>query len=445
MLGAMLVRSRFRTESTDGNDVPALGETSLSSTARGSNYAREEGSAAPVPPRHAGSPRTLRLAVYCDFSYRVNAGEVTAQHPFGLFLRELATHCERLVVVGRLDPTPEPYPYVMRGVEYVPLPHYVSGAQFGDVLRTMPMGLRRFWRALADVDVVWILGPNPPQALAFALLAAARRRLVVLGLRQNLPELVRHRHKGRRSVHLAADLLEGAFRLLARRMPVVVVGPDLARRYRRASSVHMTYVSLLSDRHILTADADDDRDYDGDELRVLSVGRIEPEKNPLLLADVLGPLLRADPRWHLDVCGDGNLMEELRRRLEDLGVAERAHLHGHVAIDDGLWDLYRRSHALLHVSLTEGVPQVLLEAFAARLPVVATAVGGVPAVVEGRGLLIPPSDPDAAVRALQHIVSDPNLRTRLLDEGSAEVLGHTLEAACARLAQFLAAESSQAH
>jgi glycosyltransferase involved in cell wall biosynthesis len=358
-----------------------------------------------------------------------------------LFIRELADHYARLVVIGRLDPAPEPYPYPMRGVEYVPLPHYASGARFGDVLRTLPTGVKRFWRTLAEVDVVWILGPNPPQALAFALLAAARRRRVVLGLRQNLPELVRHRHTGRRAVHLAADLLEAAFRLLARRMPVVVVGPDLARRYRKGASVHMMYVSLLSGEDIATPD-EDDRDYEGDELRALSVGRLDPEKNPLLLADILERLLQSDPRWRLEICGDGSLREQLARRLEALGVADRARLHGHVAIDGGLWDLYRRSHALVHVSLTEGVPQVLLEAFAARLPVVATAVGGVPPVVEGRGLLVPPSDPDAAARALEAIVRDPVLRAKLVNEASADVRNHTLESASARLAAFLAGDVS---
>jgi glycosyltransferase involved in cell wall biosynthesis len=389
--------------------------------------------------RQARSSRALRLGVYCDFSYRVDGGEVTAQLPFGLFLRELRTHCQRLVLIGRLDPAGGRYPYLMRGADYVPLPHYASGAHFGDVMRTMPLGLKRFWRALAGVDVVWILGPNPPQAVAFALLAVARGRRVVLGVRQNLPELVRHRHEGRRSVHLAADVLEAVFRLLARRLPVVVVGPDLARRYRRARSLHMTYVSRLSEENILAAEADE-RDYDGEALRVLSVGRLDPEKNPLLLADVLKHLLELDPRWRMDICGDGSLKEDLARRLEELGVAHRARLHGHVGIDAGLWDLYRHSHALVHVSHTEGMPQVLLEAFAARLPVVATEVGSVPLVVEGRGLLIPPSDAEAAARAVQQLISAPELRTKLVDAAAAEVRDHTLDSASARLAGFLAGD-----
>ena len=357
----------------------------------------------------------MRLAVYCDYSYRVHDGTVYAELPFGVFLRELAQHCERLVVTGRLDPSPGRYPYVMTDLEYVPLPHYESAAQIASVIRTIPAGISRFWRLLDGVDVVWILGPNPPQALLFAVLAKARRRRLVLGVRQNLPELIRHRHRDKPLVRFAAGALETAFRLLARTTPVVVVGPDLARRYRSAAALHVAYVALLTEDDILTAE-DDRRAYDGEELRILSVGRLDPEKNPLLLADVLARALAFDPRWRLHVCGDGSLMAALSQRLQDLGIDDRAVLHGHVPIDGGLWELYRGSHALLHVSLTEGVPQVLLEAFAARLPVVATAVGGVPQVVNGRGLLVPPANADAAARALESLCPMPSFEPSLSNE-----------------------------
>ncbi|MDQ2759225.1 MAG: glycosyltransferase [Actinomycetota bacterium] len=379
----------------------------------------------------------MRLVVYCDYSYRVQDGMVYAELPFGVFLRELASHCEQLVVTGRLDSSPGRFPYLMTGIEYAPLPHYDSGAQIGSVMRTIPAGIKRFWRALDDVDVAWILGPNPPQALLFALLAKIRGRRLVLGVRQDLPRLIRHRHPDKPLVRCAAVALETAFRLLGRTVPVVVVGPDLARRYRASAELHVAYVSLLSEHHILGPE-DNHRVFDGKELRILSVGRLDPEKNPLLLADVLAQALRTDHRWRLDICGDGPLRASLAQRLEDLGVAEHAVLHGHVPIDDGLWDLYRRSHVLLHVSLTEGVPQVLLEAFAVRLPVVATAVGGVPEVVHGRGLLVPPGDADAAARALGELSSNAALRKELVERAVTEVRDHTLEAECAQLASFLA-------
>ncbi|HUJ35339.1 MAG TPA: glycosyltransferase [Solirubrobacteraceae bacterium] len=376
----------------------------------------------------------MRLAIYCDFTYRLDAGELYAEVPFAVFLGALGGHCERLTLTGRLDPTPGRHPYRIDGVEFVPLPYYPSGAQLGSVMRALPAGMWRFWRLLGQVDTVWVLGPNPPQAVAFALLAKLRRRRVVLGVRQHLPTLIRHRRRDARTVRAAAVLLEGAFRLLARVVPVVVVGPDLARRYRNSASVHVAIVSLLHESDIVDSDG---RDYDSAELRLLSVGRIDPEKNPLLLADVLAQALRQDPRWRLEVCGDGPLRSALGRRLERLGIADRAVLHGHLPLDGGLWDLYRASHALLHVSLTEGVPQVLLEAFAAGLPVVATAVGGVPETVAGRGLVIPPADAPTAATALQRVVADPELRGRLTGRATSYARRHTLHAECDALASFL--------
>jgi glycosyltransferase involved in cell wall biosynthesis len=379
----------------------------------------------------------MRLAVYCDYSYRVDDGHLSAELPFALFVQGLAPYCERLVVTGRLDPSPGRYPFELDSVVFVPLPHYASGAALRSVIRAIPAGARRFWRMLSDVDVVWILGPNPAQALMFALLSVLRRRRLVLGVRQNLPELIRHRHPDKPLVKFAAVLLEATFRLLARAFPIVVVGPDLARRYRAAATLHVAYVSLLHEHDIVAAN-DDHRRYDGDELRLLSVGRLDPEKNPLLIADVLQRALQHDPRWRLHVCGEGVLSEALELRLAEMGIADRVTFHGYVPIDDGLWDLYRRSHALLHVSLTEGVPQVLLEAFAARLPVVATDVGGVGELVHGRGWLTPPNDADAAASALAELASDAERRTELVERAAEEIRRHTLEAECAALASFLA-------
>jgi glycosyltransferase involved in cell wall biosynthesis len=382
----------------------------------------------------------VRLGVYCDFSYRVVDGSVYAELPFSLFIEGLAPHCERLVVLGRLDPATERYPYRLRAAELVGLPYYRSGADLRAVLGTIPAAIRRFWGELDDLDTVWILGPNPPQALLFAALALLRRRRVVLGVRQDLPELIRHRRPGSHAVIAAAYVLEWAFRALARIVPVAVVGPDLARRYRGATRLLDLYVSLLRESDLLAA-ADDARRYDGDELVMLSVGRLDPEKNPLLLADVLCRAVRADPRWRLEVCGDGPLADALAQRSAELGVADRLRQRGYVPIDGGLWDLYRAAHALLHISMTEGVPQVILEAFAARLPVVATDVGGVGDLVGDRGLLVAPRDPDGAAAALARLVTDAPLRERLVAAAQREAADHTLEAECSRLAGFMSMNS----
>jgi glycosyltransferase involved in cell wall biosynthesis len=257
---------------------------------------------------------------------------------------------------------------------------------------------------------------------------------VALGVRQDLTAYIRNRHPKARVLHAASALVDAGFRLLARRCAVVVVGSAMAGQYRRARRLLPISVSLVSRR-----DVADDRDgpgWDG-ELRVLSVGRLDAEKNPLLLADILARLDGAGRRWRLLVCGDGPLRADLEARLDTLGVRERAELLGYVPIESGLLDLYRSSHLLLHCSWTEGVPQVLYEAFAQRLPVVATDVGGVRDAAEGAALLIPPGDPGAAVEALETLESDPNLRDRLADAGAARAREHSLEAATERVARFL--------
>src|SRR5207253_5207301 len=125
--------------------------------------------------------------------------------------------------------------------------------------------------------------------LRSALVACMRGKRVVLGIRQDLPTYARGRHPDRRWIHFAADALDAMYRGLARVFPVVVVGPDLARNYRRATSLLEISVSMVDDGDIVTPEAALSRSYDGD-LTILSVGRLDPEKHPLLLADVLARL-----------------------------------------------------------------------------------------------------------------------------------------------------------
>ncbi len=325
------------------------------------------------------------------------------------------------------------YP-VPEGIEFAPLPWYGSLANPLAVGRALLGSVRTFWRVLDGVDAVLLFGPHPT-CFAFAALAALRGRRVVLGVRQDLPAYTRNRHPDRRSIQLMADTLEAGYRLLARLCPTVVVGPDLACNYRRARRLLPINVSLIRESDVAAGPSRSD--YEG-ELQALSVGRLEAEKNPLLLADALAAL-GPDARWRLTVCGEGPLAGELAQRLERLGLNGRATLAGYVPIDGGLLDLYRESHAMLHVSWTEGLPQILFEAFAAGLPVVATAVGGVAEAAGDAALLIPPGDPEAAAEALERVAADAELRERMVSAGLERARAVTLEAESERLARFIAA------
>lgn len=339
----------------------------------------------------------MRLGVYSDLRYWADGDTLSTNRAFIRFVTSLPPRVDEVVVFGRLAPEPGRAPYALprEGVRLVPLPWYPRVTALGGVVRAFRASAQIFAAELERLDAVWIFGPHP-LALPFAAIARRHGTPLFLGVRQDYPAYIGNRLPGRGWVWAVplAHGLERAFRLLARRAPTVTLGEELARSYAGGSApVLSTGFSLVRRAELVSREEALAKPWDG-ELRLLSVGRLDPEKNPLLLADVLARLRSRTERWRLTVAGDGPMREALGERFAALGLEGVVELPGEVPNGPELWELYRRSHAFLHVSLTEGLPQVLFEAQAAGLPIVATAVGGVASALRGgeTGLLMPPED-----------------------------------------------------
>lgn len=384
----------------------------------------------------------MRVGVYSDMVFRRDGAGLSTDKAFIRLVNELAPCVGELVLFGRLDPEPGRSPYAVREdhLRFAALPYYPRVTNLAPLVSSLPRSARAFSVQLESLDVVLVFGPHPV-ALAFALLARRAGVPLVLGVRHDYPEYVRHRLPGRGWGWAvpAARGFDLAFRRLARTAPAVVIGPELASRYTGGAEVLETGVSLVPAREVVTPDRALARDWSG-ELRCLSVGRLASEKNPLLLVETLAALRRLDPRWRLVIAGDGPLRGAVEAAVAQQGLADVVAFMGEVANGPRLWELYRSSHALLHISLTEGLPQVLIEAQAAGLPVVATDVGGVGAVIGqgARGLLVPPRNADAPAHALDRLARDPDLRRRLVLAGLAHARRETLEAQLDQLTDFIA-------
>jgi glycosyltransferase involved in cell wall biosynthesis len=125
------------------------------------------------------------------------------------------------------------------------------------------------------------------------------------------------------------------------------------------------------------------------------IGRLTPEKGPDVLVEAAA-LLPGDVG--ISVLGEGPLKAGLLRRAESLGLGRRVRWHG---IVESAGRLLAAFDVVVLSSRTEGTPMVLLEAMAAGVPIVATAVGGVPDVVSDReAVLVPPDDPRALAAAI---------------------------------------------
>jgi glycosyltransferase involved in cell wall biosynthesis len=132
------------------------------------------------------------------------------------------------------------------------------------------------------------------------------------------------------------------------------------------------------------------------------VGRLSPEKGPDVMVSALA---RSHPAWRLSMIGDGRERHNLIAQAAKLGIGDRMTLHGEVA-DAGA--VFAAFDAFVLSSRTEGTPIALFEAMWANIPVVATAVGGIPDVVTSvHAFLVPPEQPGAIGDALNQIRRDP--------------------------------------
>ena len=161
---------------------------------------------------------------------------------------------------------------------------------------------------------------------------------------------------------------------------------------------------------------------------VLSVGRIDPMKGYEYLVDAVPAVAEHMPQVHFFVVGGtAEKAAQYRARLlaqaADLGIASLITFGSH---RDDVPDLMRAADLLVLSSVTEGLPNVLLEAMAAGLPPVATAVGGCCELDDhGRNLrLVRPRDPAALAEAILALLQDQELSRTMAESARAFVAAH---------------------
>jgi glycosyltransferase involved in cell wall biosynthesis len=144
---------------------------------------------------------------------------------------------------------------------------------------------------------------------------------------------------------------------------------------------------------------------------VISVGRLEPEKNYTLLVQAIGQVSRRLPRTRCMIVGEGTCRKDLTTLIQSLGLGEHVRLPG---TRSDIPDLLGAADVFVLASLKEGLPVALLEAMAAGKAVVVTSVGGMPEVIhDGKsGLVVPPGHVDALAEAVGNLLGDQGLRMR---------------------------------
>jgi glycosyltransferase involved in cell wall biosynthesis len=145
-----------------------------------------------------------------------------------------------------------------------------------------------------------------------------------------------------------------------------------------------------------------------------AAGRLSPEKGFGVLVEAAAHAVRTDPSLGFVHFGEGPLRDEVARRIAALGLSDRFILAGYRRDLDEFMPFF---DLLVLPSFTEGMPNVVLEASAAGVPVVATAVGGTPEVIEhgASGYLVPPGDVLTLARRIGDVLA-PEVDSRAMGQ-----------------------------
>lgn len=168
---------------------------------------------------------------------------------------------------------------------------------------------------------------------------------------------------------------------------------------------------------------------DATSFRIVCVASFEEVKGHRYLIEACRVLQARGVRFECHLVGDGPLRRDVERRVAAAGVEDRVCFHGGQPRPTVARLLAQSDAAVLASHPTrggkrEGIPVALMEAMASGLPVVATAISGIPELVQPglTGFLVPSGDPGALADALQRLAGDPDLRARMGRAGRARVV-----------------------
>ena len=161
----------------------------------------------------------------------------------------------------------------------------------------------------------------------------------------------------------------------------------------------------------------------GEKIHLSTTANLHDYKGYGDLIAALGILARENiTNWHLYAAGRDvdQGMAKYRARCQELNIAENVTFLGQINHQEIIAHLHQ-SQLHIHPSHHEGLPNSILEAMSAELPIIATHVGGIPELVKDgeSGILVPPYRPDEIAKALKYLLQNPEIRQKMGAQGAA--------------------------
>ena len=185
-------------------------------------------------------------------------------------------------------------------------------------------------------------------------------------------------------------------------------------RKQKAIVIHNS-VTVQQDRYPIAEKRDN---------RIVTVGRLHPQKNPHLLLDAFIKIASKYPEMHLDFYGDGAMHDELQEKIYKLGLKNRVTLH---SSRKDIFDCIRTARLFVLPSDYEGMPNALMEAMSLGLPCISADCrpGGARTLIDDgkNGFIVPVRDVNALAEKMSYLLENPDVAEQVAKE--ARHLGET--------------------
>lgn len=358
----------------------------------------------------AGKARKRRVVVVVEDHYVRTPEGVYARinHPYE-YWQQLLELFDEVCPVARVAYADRPEPSWHRadgpGVRFLALDEFQG---LRDIFLRLPKNWLRLGRLLREGDYFFVRGTGSIGYLAWIWLMLRRQPYA----RQFVGDDLEVFNAGMHSVPgfilwpiaLFGDLLTS---LQARNAcSVAYVSPTLATRYPRRFNVPAYFYSDVRIKDEIVTAPRLKETFSARPLRLISCGRLSPEKGYQVLLDALAELDQGGVRdWTLTIVGPGPDLAALQAQAEARGVADRVEFAGFVRWGPDLFS--RLDHADLYVqpSVSEGLPRAMVEAMVRGLPAIGTRVGGIPWLA-GEHCVAPPQNPRALADLIAPYVGD---------------------------------------
>jgi glycosyltransferase involved in cell wall biosynthesis len=229
--------------------------------------------------------------------------------------------------------------------------------------------------------------------------------------------LLTYSYRSLANLHTFADILQCT--LLSSLEKKILKQSNKITSVSQANLTYLNQYSLKADNPIVVGNGVEAEYFkptniESNKTNIIYVGRILYEKGMMTLLQCAQYVLKRYPEAKFLLAGGGPIRDIMEEETRKMGIHEKILFLGRLTKEE-LLELYQKAYIKIIPSLYEGLPNVLLEAMSTGIPVVSTAVGGVPGVISSgvNGFLVPRESPVEMAKMVLKLLEDTNLRKKM--------------------------------